>query len=125
MESRESILNDLSESAAPPPDTTGEKTLDEISIKGLAKVALGGALAKKIFGSGAPAVSKHSRPISAVGYAKDLFKAKTQQDAASAVLGLLNICGHVLLKTPELRDLGHRVLKVVNDSRFEDYFDDE
>ena len=127
MQSREEILNDLTESVTPP-DTTGEdllKEIQEISLGSVAKLAFGAALVKKLFGTGGkPAISKHSRPISAVTYAKDLFKARTQQDAVVSVLGLLNISGHVLLKIPDLRDLGHRVIKVVNDKRFEDFFDE-
>ena len=119
MDTRESVLESLSDSAI-----AKTEPVDEIKLGSLVKAAAGLALGKKLFGgTKLPAISKHSRPVSAVGYAKDLVKAKTGQDSVAAVLGLLNIGGHVLLKIPELRDLGHRVIKVVNDSRFEDYFE--
>ena len=41
-----------------------------------------------------------------------------------AAVGLLNIAGRVLLQIPELRDLGYRVMQVVQSDRLEDFLED-
>ena len=108
------VLEDLTNSI-------DEKDLDEIS---LAKAALGvaaGYAAIKQFKL--PKPSKYSQRSSALDYAKALGKAKGNQQAVAAIVGLLNISARVLLKIPELRDLGHRVMQVVQSERLEDFME--
>ena len=70
-----------------------------------------------------PKPSKYSSRVSALEYAKLLVQAKNPKQTIVATVALLNICARVLMSVPELRDLGHRVQKVVNSERFEDFLE--
>lgn len=125
--SRADVLASLAESVEPDPvDEHIVDRLDEITARGLAKAAVvGGAFYLALKQWKLPPPSKFSRRVSALEYAKRLVQARNNQETVAASVGLLNIIARVLLQVPELRDLGYRIMKVVQSERLEDYFDDE
>jgi hypothetical protein len=124
--SRSEILDGLAESALKKNGKSDRQRLDEITLGGAAKAAaVGGAFYLALRQFKLPPPSKFSRLVSAVEYGKALAKSKNPREQVSAVVGLLNICARVLLAIPELRDLGHRTLKIVQAEKLEDYFEEE
>ena len=124
MATKSEILADLVKAVENKNDDVDQ--LDEITLKGLAKAALvtgAAAYLYKKLSSKQP--SPFSRPVSSLEYSKALVQAKTPQEAVSAVVGLINIASHVLLSVPELRDLGYRLHKVIQDQRLEDFITGE
>lgn len=98
------------------------KRLDEITAMGAAKTAFAvAAMSWAVSKFKFPKPSQFSRRSSALNFAKQLVMAKEDKETASAVVGLLNVCSRVLLQIPDLRDLGYRITKVVNDPKFEDF----
>lgn len=117
MQSKQEILQSLADSVTP----ATKQHVDELSLgKGL---AVGGAIALALKQFKLPSPSKFSRRVSAIEFAKSFSQAKDNKEAASAVVGLLNICARYLLSVPDLRDLGYRVMQVVNSEKIEDFFD--
>ena len=112
MADRTDILDDLVESVEEGPTLS-------LATK-VAAVGAGAILLKKIFAS-PKKTAKSLRPIDAQLLGKQLFQAATQRDAVGSVVGLLHICASVLMSVPELRDLGFRVRKIVNDARLKEY----
>jgi len=108
---REDILKDLVESI----------DLKELS---LAQAALGTVAAVAVWKQfKLPKPSKYSQRSSVIDYAKSLVNAKNNKVTVAAVVGLLNISARLLLSIPELRDLGHSVMKVVQSERLEDFME--
>lgn len=116
MTDRKQILDSLISSSL------SGRTLDEVSLGSLVKgaaaiTAIGTAL--KAFKL--PPPSKYSQRSSVIDFAKSLAHAKTSQESISAVVGLLNISARILLRIPELKDLGYKVMQVVQSERLEDF----
>lgn len=102
-----------------------QRLTQEVTASGIAKAAaVTGALALAAKQWKVPPPSRFSQRSSALEYAKLLVKAKDEKQTMTAVVGLLNMCGRILLKTQGLRDLGHAVMKVVNSERLETFFDE-
>lgn len=119
MTEEKQILNELVKSV-------NEKPIDEITVGGLATAAIaGGALAWALKQFKLPPPSKYSKRVSALSYAKSLVQARNDKEVVASAIGLANIVARVLLNMPELRDLGYRIMNVVNDSRLEDYMSDD
>jgi hypothetical protein len=125
--SRAEILASLADAVEPDAvEAHVSDRLNEITLKGVAKAAaVGGAFYLALKQWKLPPPSKFSRRVSALEYAKRLVQAKNNKETVTASVGLLNIIARVLLQVPELRDLGYRIMKVVQSERLEDYFDDE
>jgi hypothetical protein len=99
--------------------------LEEVRASTLLKVGAVGAaayLAQKAWKL--PKPSKYSKRVSALEYAKALVRAKDNKTSMIAAVGLLNIAARVLLQIPELRDLGYRVMQVVQSDRLEDFLEE-
>jgi len=119
MSNRQEILDSLVGSL------DEDNDLNEIKLSTVAKAAAGvGAAALILKALRLPKPSKYSKRISAVEYAKALVKAKNNKESLVAVTGLLNIAARVLMSIPELRDLGFRVMKVVQSERLADFMED-
>lgn len=98
------------------------KRLDEITAMGAAKAAFAvTAMTWALSQFKLPKPSKYSQRSSALTFAKQLVMAKDDKETVGAVVGLINICARVLLNVSDLRELGYRLTKIVNDSKFEDF----
>jgi len=124
MTDRKEILDDLV--ATVKAQSNGHnRDLDELDLSTIVKGAAIGAGAGLLYKALTKPVTPSSSVAAAMQYAKALAKAKSRKAMVSAAVGLLNVGGRILSATPELRDLGHRVIKVVQDTRLEDYFTEE
>lgn len=122
-EERVSILNSLAEAIEPDHVKAAvNKRLDEITAMGAAKAAFAvTAMTWALSQFKLPKPSQYSQRASALTFAKQLVLAKDDKEIVGAVVGLLNICARALLQVPNLRELGYRLTKIVNDSKFEDF----
>ena len=124
MLDRSDILEDLISSRLNGFDHIDEEALEEVSLGSLVKGAVAvGAIATALKAFKLPPPSKYSQRSSAIDFAKALVRSKDNKELISATVGLLNICGRVFLKIPELRDLGYKIMKVVQSERLEDFME--
>ena len=114
MQSRDSVLNDLVDSASGPKQSEG-------ALSTVAGVAAAGLVIRSLLKKRPTRVSKSSKPEAIKDYVKALTTAKTPQQEVAAVVGILAVCANVLLRNPDLKDLGYRVMQVVQSDRFEDF----
>ena len=123
MNSRKDMLGWLIEAVEPDHVKAAvSKRLDEITAMGAAKAAFAvTAMTWALSQFKLPKPSRYSQRSSSLTFAKQLVMAKDDKEAVGAVVGLLNICARVLLQVPDLRELGYRLTKIVNDSKFEDF----
>ena len=109
MNNRTEILNSLVDSANKQQQTEG-------LLGKAAAIAIGGALAAKLFGP-----KKAAKKANLTDLAKALQTAKTEQQTVAAITGVLAVAASVLLRIPELRDLGFRVQQIVDSDRLQEF----
>lgn len=102
-----------------------ENEVTEGVASSLAKVAIGGLVAKWLLrGSKKTDPSVAGRSVKLSDLVKAFNSAKDQKQLLAATVGLLGIGARVLLRIPDLRDLGFRIQQVVDDSRLEEFLED-
>ena len=60
-----------------------------------------------------------------MAYAKEVANAKTDVEALIGVMGLLNVCGSLLLRVDKVRFLGQQVMQIVKSDTLKKYIDSQ